>query len=217
MRAVFLERPSLSRCKTTWDPDLVLNYMSLGANENLSTILLSKKLTILMLLVSGQRGQVLHLLNIRNMYISDSRVSFQIRDHLKTSRPGKHLSELLSFEVYTPDSLLCVHTTILHYLNRTKDVRGHITRLFVTTKPPIKIASRDTLRRWTKDFMSVAGINLSLFSPHSTRAASSSKAALKLALSTILSTVGWARESTFAKFYKKPLAKSGLFANDVLS
>ena len=121
------------------------------------------------------------------------------------------------FEAYVPDKLLCVHTSILHYLDRTKDIRGHITRLFLTTKPPIKIASRDTLRRWTKEFMGAAGINLSLFSPHSTRAASSSKAVLKLPLSTILATVGWARESTFAKFYKKPIATSGQFALAVLS
>ena len=77
MRAVFQQRPSFSRCQSTWDPDLILNYIkSLGLNENLSTILLTKKLTMLMLLVSGQRGQVLHLLDIRNMILSDSRVSF---------------------------------------------------------------------------------------------------------------------------------------------
>ena len=73
MRAVFQSRPSFPRYQTTWDPDLVLNYIkSLGPNEDLSVILLTKKLTMLMLLVSGQRGQVLHLLDVRNMIISDS-------------------------------------------------------------------------------------------------------------------------------------------------
>ena len=217
MRAVFQKRPSLPRYQTTWDPDLVLNYIkSLGLNEDLSLIMLTKKLTMLMLLVSGQRSQVVHLLDVRNMVISDSRVSFQIGDPIKTSRPGSHMSQL-SFAAYAPDKLLCVHTTILHYLHRTKDIRGPITRLFLTTKPPIKVASRDTLRRWTKEIMGAAGINLSLFSPHSTRAASSSKAALRLPLTTILTTVGWSRDSTFARFYNKPIAASGQFALAVLS
>lgn len=38
---------------------------------------------MLMLLVSGQRGQTLHVLDIRNMILSDSSVSFSIGDFLK--------------------------------------------------------------------------------------------------------------------------------------
>ena len=195
----------------------MLTYIKrLGPNDCLSIIQLSKKLTVLMLLISGQRGQVLHLLDIRNMVISDSRVSFSIGDLLKSFRPVSHLSEL-SFEAYAPDERLCVYAAILHYLERTKDIRGQISRFFLTTKPPIKMASRDTLRRWTRDFMGAAGIDLTLFSPHSTRSASSSKAALRLPFSTILATVGWARESTFAKFYHKPLGDHGQFADAVLA
>lgn len=217
MKAVFQEKPSLARLQSTWDPDLILDYLrGLGQNEALSLIQLSRKLTMLMLLLSGQRGQVLHLLDTRNMSISGSRVSFRIGDPLKTSRPGSHFSELM-FAAYVPDKRVCVYTTMLHYLDRTKDRRGDITGLLLTTKPPIKLASRDTLRRWTRDVMQAAGIDLSLFSPHSTRSASSSKAALKLPMSTILSTVGWTSESTFAKYYKRPLHNGCQFANAVLS
>ena len=123
----------------------------------------------------------------------------------------------LSFAAYAPDSLLCVHMTLLHYLHRPRGVREPFPSLFLTTNPPIQVASRDTLRRWTKEFMGAAGINLSLFSPHSTRAASSSKAVLQLPLSTILTAVGWSRDSTFARFYNKPIAASGQFALAVLS
>ena len=91
------------------------------ANEDLSLIHLSRKLTALMLLVSGQRGLVLLLLDIRNMSVSDSRVSFQIGDYLKTTRPSCHMSELL-FETYTPDNFLCVHSARIHYLDRTLEV-----------------------------------------------------------------------------------------------
>lgn len=35
MKAVFNEKPSFSRCTTTWDPQLVLDYIvSLEQNEN---------------------------------------------------------------------------------------------------------------------------------------------------------------------------------------
>ena len=168
-----------------------------------------------MLLTSGQRGQTLHLLDIRNMSLSPSRITCSIGDPLKTTRPGHHLSQLI-FEAYAHDRKLCVVSTIHHYLDRTKDLRGTVTRFFLTTKPPITSASRDTLRRWTRDMMKSAGIDLNIFLPHSTRSASTSKAAGTLPLSTILSTAGWSRESTFTSHYKRPIAKQSDFARAVL-
>ncbi|KAK3890886.1 hypothetical protein Pcinc_005186 [Petrolisthes cinctipes] len=49
------------------------------------------------------------------------------------------------------------------------------------------------------------------------RSASTSKAAMTLPLSTILETVGWSQESTFALYYRKPLCKQGQFGEAVLS
>ena len=165
LKGVFLERPSLSRCRATWDPDLIFRHLrELGSNTSLSTIQLSRKLVILMLLTSGQRGQTLHLLDIRNMCVSASRVTFKIGDLLKTSRPGDHLSEV-HFDAYPPDSYICVYTAITAYLERTKSSRGLVTRFFITTKPPIRLAYRGTLRRWTRDIMQAAGIDLSIFFP----------------------------------------------------
>ena len=204
MRGVFQERPSLSRCRITWDPELVLDYIkSLGLNESLSLIELSWKLVILMLLASGQWGQALHLLDIRNMSVSGSRVTFRTGDVLKTTRPGDHMSEL-AFEAYVPDHLICVFSSVIAYLDRTSEIRGAITRVFLTSKSPVCSASRDTLR-CTRDIMRVAGIDVSIFSPHSTRSAFTSKAALKVPLATIITTVGWASTSTFMRFYHKDL------------
>lgn len=83
------------------------------------------------------------------MTISESRVSFRIGGPLKTSRPGGHVSEF-SFEAYPPERTLCVVTSVKDYLERTKDIRGTITRFFLTMKLPVSLASRDTLRRWQK-------------------------------------------------------------------
>ncbi|XP_045104756.1 uncharacterized protein LOC123500144 isoform X3 [Portunus trituberculatus] len=77
MKAVFQEKPSFAHLHSIWDSELVLDQLkSLGQNKDLLLIQLSRKLTILMLLTSGQWGQALHLMDIRNMSISDSRISF---------------------------------------------------------------------------------------------------------------------------------------------
>lgn len=214
LKAVFQLRPSLSRSRITWDPDLILGYIEkLGPNHSLSIIQLSSKLVMLMLLVSGQRGQTLHVLDIRNMSVSPSRVAFRIGDSLKTSRPGDHFSELY-FDAYVHNKL-CVYTTIMCYLRRTSNLRGNITSFFITSRPPFKVASRDTLRRWTRDIMCCAGLDLNMFSPHSTSSSSASKAALSLPISTF-TTVGWANDSIFGKFYRKTLANPSQFAGAVL-
>ena len=123
MRAVFLQRPALPRYRSTWDPDVVLSYLrALGGNKHISVLQLARKVTMLMLLQSGQRCQTLHLLDTRNMSLSCSRVAFQIGDLLKTSRPGHHLSEV-AFVAYVPVKRLCVMSALRVYLKRTLDVR----------------------------------------------------------------------------------------------
>lgn len=156
---------------------MVLQYIkTLGRNRKLSILQLSEKLVMLMLLQSGQRCQTLHLLDVRNMTLTPSKAPFTFGDLIKTSRPTNHLSQI-SFKAYAPDRRLCVHAALRCYLERTLDTRGKVTRLFLTTKPTGRPASRDTLRRWTKSIMQYAGIDVSMFSPHSTRSASTSKAA----------------------------------------
>ena len=217
LKAVFNEKPALPRYRSVWNPDVVLSYLrELGHNSNLSLIQLSRKLTMLMLLTSGQRGQTLYVLDLRNMSSSGDGIKFCIGDLLKNSRANFHLSEVC-FNPFPVDSRLCVVETLSHYLERTRDIRGVITRLLITTRHPIKVASRDTIRRWTREVMVAAGIDLAMFQPASTRASSSSKAALSVSLGLILRTGGWSSDSVFGRFYNKPLVDVGGFANAVLS
>lgn len=68
MTRIFKINPPTPRYKTTWDPHIVLNYLSfLGTGDNLTLKLLSMKLLMLTALVSAQRGQSLHMLDIRFM------------------------------------------------------------------------------------------------------------------------------------------------------
>ena len=113
---------------------------------------------MLILLVSGQCGQALHYLDIRNMSISESRVFFRLGVFLKTSSPGVHFSEF-TFDADVPNKQLCVYTTLQH----TSNVWGSETRLFLTSRPLFHVALCDTLLCCTKDLLRAAGINLTVF------------------------------------------------------
>ena len=147
MKGVFNPRPALPKYTVTWDAGNMIHYLrTLSPVARLSLKLLSQKLAMLLLLLSGHRGQVLNLLDVRKMTLSFSRACFTIGDLTKNTKPGKHTSEL-AFLAYAPDRRLCVVTVLKHYLERTLDIRGSITNLFLTIKPPDTAASRDTLRR----------------------------------------------------------------------
>ena len=214
MKGVFNERPALPRYNVTWDVNIVLNYLkTLSPVKDISLKMLSHKLVMLLILLSGQRGQTVHLLDVRNMNLSQGYAKFTIGDPIKTTRPGHHVSELI-FRAYAPDRRLCVHTALTAYLSRTLDVRGKETKLLITLKAPHKGISRDTLRRWMKDALSNAGIDLSIFAPHSTRSASTSMAVNnKIPLPTLIKA-GWYNESTFSKYYNKPI--SSVFGDHIL-
>ena len=65
MRGVLNKRPALPKYRTTWNPDIALNYLS-SLSSNLTLLQLSQKviLCMLLLLLTGQRGQSIHLLKV---------------------------------------------------------------------------------------------------------------------------------------------------------
>lgn len=203
MKAVFNLRPALPKTVNTWDVDIVLEFLRrLQPVASICLLDLSRKLVTLLLLLSGQRGQIISLIDIRNISVTNSRLVIRIGDLTKTSRPNHHQQEL-SFLAYEPDVNLCVVHTYLQYIARTVGLRGNTTQLFITTRPPYKSVSRDTITRWTKTVLVDAGIDMSVFTPHSVRSASTSKAAEIIPLQTVLKTAGWTQQSTFTKYYKR--------------
>ena len=183
---------------------------------NLSLPQLTLKVVLLCLLVSGQRGQALWLLDLRNITWSKTDIRCTFGDLLKISVPNRHQDELV-FGNFPEDKSLCVVHYLRHYEKRTRALRVSEAKLFISWKAPHSGVSRDTLRRWTKMGLKTAGIDMSGFTALSTRSASTSKAVHKLPLATILKTVGWRRPSTFATFYKKPICEGNAFQNAVLS
>ena len=217
MKSAFQQRPALPRNTVIWDVDIVLRYLrSLSLVKQLPLKLLTQKLTMLLLLLSGQRQQTIYLLDVRNMSLSFSRASFRVGDLVKQSRPGHHVEEL-RFTGYAPDRRLCIITVLKAYLTRTLSIRGTTTKLLLTYGRPIHAATCATIRRWATAVLLEAGVDLSIFTPHSTRAASTSVAGARVPLSTIMGAAGWSRESTFREYYDKPIDKSGQFEQAVLA
>ena len=61
--------------------------------------------------------------------------------------------------------------------------------------------------------MKDAGIDTMVFKPHSTRGASTSAAKpLNVPIQVIMNTAGWCSDSTFAKFYDRPVLTGNSFA-----
>ena len=65
--------------------------------------------------------------------------------------------------------------------------------------------------------MKDAGINNTVFNPHSTRGASTSGAkALNVPVQVIMNTAGWCSDSTFGKYYDRPVLTANSFAAAIL-
>ena len=66
--------------------------------------------------------------------------------------------------------------------------------------------SRDIVKLYS--FLGLAGIDITVFTAHSTRKASSSKGNnMGITLKDISKAAGWRNNSTFAKHYKLPIIK----------
>ena len=128
------------------------------------------------------------------MYITDTEVTFTFDEVLKHSRPN-HKQKPLIFRAFSSKGV-CPVTTLITYLEHRLPASGDPT-LFITTVKPHQKASKDSISRWIKLTMSEAGINSGLFTSHSCRSASTSKAIeANIDLQTILKSANWSGDST---------------------
>lgn len=202
-KGVFELKPPSIRYECIWDVNIVLEYLSnFYPHEDIPLNYLTYKLIMLLALATKQRAQTLHFISIKDIRESENLVIISIRKLLKHSRQGNR-SHSLYLKVYF-DPSVCVVKTLSDYLNRTKTIRGENNQLFISFQKPYNPVSRDTISRWMKKVMTEAGIDTSLFKPHSTRAASSSAAKRdNIPIEDILRNAGWSNSKTFQKFYDK--------------
>ena len=132
---------------------------------------------------------------------------------LKQSGPRRH-QEPMIFKAIAPDKRLCIVSVLMEYIRRTDSVRhAEANRLFVLHCKPHTNASKGTLARWTRDVLTSAGIDTEKYGPHSVRSARASAAkAWGVILEAVMKAAGWSQESTFRKYYRKPIDKSGRYS-----
>lgn len=209
MRGAFKLRPSKPRYTATWDASLVLGKLRTINNLKCAMKDLTLKCVMLIALATGQRAQTISLLALETLVTSEDRYVFHIADVIKTSRPGyTHSVEVRKFD---HDIDICPLTCLQVYIKRTEAVRGAYSRIFLSLVNPIKPVSSQTISRWLMTTLRLCNIN-SLFKAHSTRSASASKAALHIDVNSVLKTVGWCSERTFAVFYNKPTESQSFVA-----
>ncbi|KAK6181896.1 hypothetical protein SNE40_009674 [Patella caerulea] len=208
LKGVFNLRPSLSRSERTWDVNIVLQYLKkLSPVHSISFKNLTLKLAMLIALVTAGRSQTLHLISIDNIHKETDKYILSINGLLKQSRPGSTNQEV-ELRAYPPDRKLCVVTCLKEYLLRTSDIRKETQFLFISYIKPHKRVSRETISRWIKCVMQMSGIDISVFSSHSTRSASVSKAKENgVPISHLLKIAGWSNSGTFLKYYDKNINK----------
>ncbi|KAJ8930659.1 hypothetical protein NQ314_016521, partial [Rhamnusium bicolor] len=86
LRAVARLRPPRPKYNLTWDPSIVLNNIRrLGRNDDLPLFRLSRKLSILLALATGQRIQTLSLIKVENISFTEEGSRIYIPDRIKTT------------------------------------------------------------------------------------------------------------------------------------
>lgn len=200
--------PSLPRYTSFWDVRLVLNlFRSWGRNSLLTLYRMTVKVTVLLLLLTAQRGQTVWRLNVSGLEFLEDRMIFRLKHLLKHNRPGDPLDTLV-VPAYPAEKLLCPVRAVRRYLLMTKPHRLNKDQLLLSTKSPFQEVSRDSVSRWTKHALQLSGIDTSRFKPHSTRGAFTSKAtSLGIDLNLLLRQASWKNADTFGRFYNKVIER----------
>ena len=206
MRSIYNMRPNLPRYTSTWDISVVLKYLE-GKSpiKFLSLQQLSHKLITLLAIVTGQRIQTLHALDLNHYSTDRSGITFTIVKLLKHSKPSNKIHNKIIIKEYKQNTKICPVLHIKHYIKRTKSIRKG-SQLFINYQKPHRPVSKDTLSRWIKLSLSRAGINTQVYKAHSTRAASTSAAAAaSIDINKILQAASWTNANTFNKYYNKTI------------
>lgn len=218
MKGVFELKPALPKYKEVWQVSTVLDYLkTTKPASQLKLKDLSQKLAMLLCLTTGQRCQTIHLIDINALQALQGKFRLTITHKLKQTKPGRHIDpiELMEFK---DDGKLCVVEHLKEYLERTRQLRGEHTKLFLSFIKPYHPVTKDTVSRWVKLVLQQAGIDVTKYTAHSSRAATTSHTMKKgLSLQEIMKTAGWTSTTTFEKFYHKPAETPRNFGQTVLS
>ena len=201
--------------KTIWDVATVLKYLkTLWPLEQLSLKDLTIKLLILLLLITGQQEQSIHLLNLDGMIMSLQSCSFELLHHIKTSKPNKSDSSI-DICSYQPDNTLCPLPTLKEYLRKTEPLRGTGHCLSMSYSH-IKESPGTLFLGGLNPDLNQQGLIPAYLQPIVPGQLRHPKRKRDVPLYVVLASAGWGLAATFYKFYHKPIVQQPTLAETVL-
>ena len=219
MSGLYNLRPTKTKYAVTWDVNIVLNYLeNLPDTTSLNLKDLTLKTVTLLALITAQRSQTLAKISIKNIQETETGMEIIIHEKIKTSAPGRP-SPILLIPRCNIRKNLCIYTCISTYLRATRNIRGDYDSLFIAMKSPFKPVGSQTIARWIKETLNLAGIDTKVFSGHSTRHAATSAALSRgVDLEVIKKAAGWTKDSRiFFQFYNRPITRNeASFAQAIL-
>jgi len=215
MKGIFRMKPPTPRLSSTWTVRGLLEFLAtLDPPSDLTLKMLSLKLAALLALTSSARAHELIKLDLDFALIKSDSWEFTLAEHTKVSRPG-HPTRKIYLPAYPVNPKICVVRALQEYRSRT-ETRRQSSRLLISFVRPFKPISSQTVSRWLRKAMQLAGIACH-FTGHSTRSASTSAAAQAgVPLESILMAADWSSSETFKRFYLRSPDK-GEFARAVLA
>ena len=218
MKGAFNMRPPKPRYLSTWDPSIVLDFLQTWyPAQDLHIDKLVMKVALLIMLVTGQRPQLLSRLRLDNLRTTENTLEFALEAlDLKHSRLN-FPPQAVVLRRFTANPEVCVFRYLQEYLQRTAIIRKDIQFVFLTTTKPYRVASANTISRWLKTALQQAGVDITYFSAGSSRSASTSAAKKAgMPIDQILKAGGWSQQTTFTKFYDRQVG-AGSFEETILS
>ena len=209
--------------KSSWDPDTVLDYMrTLQPPHEMNKIMLSGRVLILLLLVSGRRKIDLHKLDVRLQFMQRATDSYYFamsnfaKGHKRIKRHD--FKQFIEFAAYPEDQRVCpvfmIDQYLKHIRHRSPEHLPDHTQFFVRTTDGGP-AHPDTLARWGATFLQAAKVidpptpGVMRKGVSSVRAAHASKSFLcGENLDSIMKRCAWSSASTFFRFYCKPITSN---------
>ena len=199
-------RPPTAKYSFTWDVEVVLDLLRTWVSP-LDPKRLTLKLITLLALIGVSRGAELHLFDLNYLADHGDYFLFELPGTIKNGKEGTK-AKPVEYHKHLDEVRLCPYSCIKEYIGLTSSWRkeGEPSKFFLSFKAPHKPVSKSTLARWIKDTLLSADIDTKTFQAHSLRGASTSKALLKgLSVKEVVSHGRWSRESTWQKFYHRPV------------
>ena len=204
MKGIYNSNPPAPKYSSTWDPAVVLSHFDATAGSDLSLLQLARKTVTLLALTTLLRSLEIASIKLDSIRITETEMSFSLGKLRKAQHTGGlHTGSVRSWR---DNPVICPVACVESYLSRTEPLRGGIRdgTLFIGSNRPHRSVTSSTVGHWIKDQLKEAGIDTTIYSAHLVRGAGASKAASTgVPIQTILSQGHWARESTFAKFYRR--------------